>query len=351
MKKANSLTSNAEIILGVHPALSMEWQEKAVDNTISLKELMENPPKSPEWLIEDILPKKGIVLIGGAPASYKSTTAAHMSAAVADGSLLFDYFETKKGIVLYINEENSPEIFYRLIGEFAGDLQNSQDIATMHLKGVVLDEDKDGKWMERLRELIQNTKPDLIILDSMVRAMEGDENSAKDVRRVFKAVSKLTHEFGGCWVILHHMRKGGNDKNALRGSGDFLAMADMIYTVHRKGNKAQFRIKQEKCRLQMEMEPFNVAVRTSDSRMWMEHMGITKDETESGAEICLELLGEWAKKHKTFRTKEVHAYIATLNDSDGERKFTETTVKTALKLGLKEGKWRKIKQGKYELVG
>jgi RecA-family ATPase len=339
---------------GTHPAFNITWQEKAADNTISLKELMANPPEPPEWLVESLLPKKGLVIIGGAPATFKSTIAAHIGLAVADGSLVFDFFRANKGKVLYINEESSIGLFYTQFMQLGKDIKNPQNVHTMHFKGVKLDAKKIGYvWKKNLTDLLQELRPDLIVLDSMVRFMEGDENDAADVRRVFGLLGELMYQYGGCWLILHHMRKSkGKSEHNIRGSGDFLAMADIVYTLHRPGKQPCFELNQAKCRMRREMNAFKVAVLSKKDSMSLEHMGEIETEKACKIDLCLDKILSWAEgmDTKTFITGAALEEMGKHRDSKGKQEFGRSTIISAINKGCEYGKLKCIKRGEYGLV-
>ena len=71
----------------------------------------------------------------------------------------------------------------------------------------------------RFRLFIRDKKPDLIILDSLVRFMTGDENSVKDVRLLFQGLKKLANEEGVTIICIHHLRKAGSFGNSGGSSG------------------------------------------------------------------------------------------------------------------------------------
>ena len=90
----------------------------------------------------------------------------------------------------------------------------------------------DTRGIKQLKLLIDIHKPKLIIFDSMVRCMIGEEDKSKDVRVIFDNLKPLLNEYTDiCFVMLHHTTKGATKRkgmDALRGSGDFAAFSDII---------------------------------------------------------------------------------------------------------------------------
>jgi RecA-family ATPase len=85
-------------------------------------------------------------------------------------------------------------------------------------------------------------RPDLVVLDSLVRFHRRDENSAGDMAAFTStALDPLTSYFGASVIGLHHLRKpsgqqgngGGDLLHRLRGSGDLAAWPDAVLGLER----------------------------------------------------------------------------------------------------------------------
>jgi len=194
----------------------------------SLKELMNLNLKNRKWFVDKIVPEKSIVFFGGTSGSYKTWIAMNLAMSIASGTKFLNEFETIKSNVLYIDEENGELTLYertKLIqngGDFPED--SFENISLSVFQNFHLD---NPSCVKKLNELIEKSNPSLIIFDSMVRCMEGDENKAEEVRRVFENLKKIL-QTGLSILILHHTTKGGKGLNALRGSGDFAAFSDVV---------------------------------------------------------------------------------------------------------------------------
>lgn len=211
---------------------------------ITAEELYESDVEEPEWLIDKIVSKKGITMFAGEQATSKSLLSLHIACCIATGTPVLGEFPTKKGRVLYIDEENR-EIGMkdRYVRVIKG-LENKNyklDIDFMICKNIKLD---DTLMIAALDEYIKERKPDLIICDSMVRMMTKDEDKAKDVRKVFDVIKNLDT----AWLLLHHMRKGGNSIKDIRGSGDFVNMCDNVFNLIRRAGIHTFALRQTKSR-------------------------------------------------------------------------------------------------------
>ena len=93
------------------------------------------------------------------------------------------------------------------------------------------------KSVQLLSSTIKKYGVKLVIVDSMVRFMIGDEDKAKDVRIVFEGLKHIKLENPNVsFMILHHMSKTGSGQKGLRGSGEFSAFCDTIFTMENSGD-------------------------------------------------------------------------------------------------------------------
>ncbi len=208
---------------------------------ISAKELYDSDIEKPSWLIENIISKGGITLLIGAPKSSKSWLALNMGVCVAKGNDFLDKFPVKQGKVLYIDEENGSQFmkdrYMRMIKGL--EINENLPIDFMIYKDIKLDTDSPKILLENY---IKEHRPKLVICDSMVRFMIGDENSATDVRRVFDNLKQLKETYGVAFLLLHHTTKAGNDA---RGSGDWKGMIDDMFLCKRCLGEHMFEFNQE----------------------------------------------------------------------------------------------------------
>ena len=202
---------------------------------ITAKELLEKSIREPDWQVDKIISEGGITMIAGTKKSNKSFLALYIAVCVATGKPVLEKYEVKKGRVLYIDEENGEvETKNRLKRVMAGlgveecdmDFLIYKDLKLEHRKNTALRK----KHQDFIKDYIEKRKPVLIICDSMVRFMLGEENSSSDVREVFDFIKPFKEKTS--WLLLHHTTKGKADA---RGSGDFFAMVDDALTLQRIG--------------------------------------------------------------------------------------------------------------------
>jgi archaellum biogenesis ATPase FlaH len=209
---------------------------------ITLKDLLDRGVPKVNWRINHLIPERGIVILGGEGGSCKSWLAMDMALSIANGEDFLDKFYTEQATVLYLDEENGdvdiPNRFSQLIKG-----QNREIPENLHIKifsGMQLD---TPQGIEHLSELIKKSGAEIIILDSLIRFMAGDENKSIDAKKVFDGLKKMFNRFGNiCFVIMHHTVKNGNGGiNSIRGSGDYINMCNYLTMLKRtaQGFKAE----------------------------------------------------------------------------------------------------------------
>ena len=204
--------------------------------------------------------------------------------------------------------------------------------------------------LETLQEL--DFDPDLIIVETLRRVMDGDEKDAQHVARFWHGVEPILVA-GKTLGISHHMRKlnakGGNAvRDRASGSTDILAGADTAFAVQRK-TKDTIIIECVKSREVEEHDPFSVRLETfgqMDGPAKLEFLGACEksfqiqDETERAAELLLEWIPN--QPGSSARTLEIRGYLE-------PKGFSERTVERTLKMMKGRGDLESPKRGHYKV--
>ena len=207
-----------------------------------LSELLKEKYPEQKWLVDNIIPDSGLVLLSAAPASFKTWVALELSLCVADGRPLFSTFNTSGCGVLIADEESGSRMlqdrFIKLgakatIDEAGECLGEEKPIYYLSRVGRYIDEDY-------IKELISEcVKHDikLVIFDSLVRFHNARENDASEMAKTLN-LFKVLNDNGIATLLLHHNRKGnGAIGEMVRGSSDILASCDIHLSINRKNRK------------------------------------------------------------------------------------------------------------------
>lgn len=245
----------------------------------------------PNWIIKDLLPENGITILSGDPGSFKTWSTLYFAICIANGNPVYDHFKTKRGNVLIIDEEDGPPLLRKRATLLSANKKSN--IYFMVMSGFKTDHEDQA---DKLFRNIKKYKIKVVIIDSLVRIHLGDENSSKDIAKVFEILRRLNVK--GVSVLLnHHNRKKSadqkTDRSSMRGSSDILAAIDCHLQIERRGN--QLFISQTKNRLDQEIKPFVVNFVSDEEKMLFTYAGedtSPQNKSDEAQEQILKLLAD-----------------------------------------------------------
>jgi hypothetical protein len=206
------------LIGGKDPRAPREAVSEWRDYFHTKDEALNAPPVT--FLIKDFLQCEGVTAIAAPVRERKSLIALNVAHSLITGEKLFGHFEVvkKPDRVLYLCPEVSLGPFtdrVRKIGllDFVGERFFYR---TMSSEGHLSLAD------EALQEALPGS---VVVLDTAIRFLEGDENSSAHVRAFADSIFALLRNGAEAVILLHHSPKATDDgmmtlENAMRGSGD-----------------------------------------------------------------------------------------------------------------------------------
>jgi len=180
-----------------------------------------------QFLVKDFLPE-GICFFGGLSGCGKTWLALSLAKALCTGQRFLGRFEVPEKVpVLYLTPENGERAFHLRLERFGIPedmfLCRTMNAGNFHLRN------------ESLLAAVHDLLP-VVILDTAVRFLQGEENSASDNASGFSTdIFELLKAGAKAVIGLHHAPKNTANaqemtlENTLRGTGDFGAMADTVY--------------------------------------------------------------------------------------------------------------------------
>lgn len=173
------------------------------------------------YLVKGLLQKRSHAVMYGAPGEGKTFVALDIAYRVAMG-LEWMGRKVRPGLVLYIAYEGIGGLTTRaaaLIRQY----QNAD--VPLYITGADYNLCEPAGRQTLAQDMAQlPAKPALIIIDTLARALHGDENSAQDMGNLNIAVSALIETTGACVLLIHH--SGKNKANGARGSSALLGAID-----------------------------------------------------------------------------------------------------------------------------
>jgi replicative DNA helicase len=188
------------------------------------------------WILEPLIPFEAITVIDGLGGSGKSWFALDIAYSVGLGMDFLGKFPVKRsGTVLYLTAEEVPQMFLHRLKAIRNYYPANMNFAWISLldKRIELSpyickkrkgEQTITPMAEVLEWLIDEVKPLLVILDSLVNFYGLDENSSEDAMYFYDVIKFLMRKYEASFILLHHQNKEGmrsqaDDVISFRGSG------------------------------------------------------------------------------------------------------------------------------------
>jgi RecA-family ATPase len=181
-----------------------------------------------EWLVENILEQGSLNLLFGEPGAGKSLFALDWAFCMAAGLNWHDY-RTKQTDVVIVAGEGIAGMARRLKAleckhqiKAPDNLFISQRPVISQRPAQLLDKN-NAQWVAAsIKSMCPN--PGLVIIDTLHRNMEGDENSSQDIRTFIAHIDNYLRPLGAAVLVVHHSGHGQKDRS--RGSSSIRAAMD-----------------------------------------------------------------------------------------------------------------------------
>jgi hypothetical protein len=182
------------------------------------------------YLVKGIIPRTGLVVVWGPPKSGKSFWAFDLIMHIAMG---WEYRgrPVQQGHVLYLALEGQEGTHDRFMAWCHRHLTNGKRRGSVPFGWVDVSVDliaDHEALIDEIRLQIGNT--DAIVIDTVNRALAGDENSSTDMAKFIKAADALKRAFDCAVIVIHHCGKG-KGANAPRGHSSLSGADDALIAV------------------------------------------------------------------------------------------------------------------------
>jgi hypothetical protein len=176
-----------------------------------------------DWLIDGLVPRAETVILFGPPNAGKSFASVALAQGMACGAQVWGK-DVKQGKVMYLAGEGTRRLAVRRRAwEVYNQKVATKDQIVYRKMRLILGSDES---VAEHRELVKREKPDLIIVDTLLRAAEGLvlENPGEASRAIAQLDRVREANPGATLVVLHHPPEGNPDKPSgsypLRGNVD-----------------------------------------------------------------------------------------------------------------------------------
>jgi hypothetical protein len=226
-----------EITIGGRTAAQPEQPPEPVDwrtRYLTFEQVRDAKPTS--FLIEGFLALDSITCLAAPVAQRKSLIALNVAWSLCTGEPLFDYFKVVKQPerVVYLCPEMGLSSFSTRL----------KQIGLLEYVGRTLFCQTMDDHSVKLSELDGELPGAVVIIDTLTRFVEGDQNSSEDMARFAQEVFRLKR-LGATVLLLHHSIKGANGgplslDSAMRGSSELAAFVTSCWATRLKDPDAPY---------------------------------------------------------------------------------------------------------------
>ena len=197
----------------------------------------------PQFYIQDILPKQGVMLLYGSPKVRKSWLSEYMAFCISLGIECLG-LRTEQARVFIAQFEISPIAYHWRLRDMAQhfELQEGFLYETSPMLMYLNEEENFNRFLAALRTI----NPRVIILDCLAACFGGDENDSRDVAQFIERMSILKQEFEASLIIVHHTNKSNlipSSVDRARGHSRLAGWVDTLVYMAEQPTGVQLQIK------------------------------------------------------------------------------------------------------------
>jgi hypothetical protein len=186
------------------------------------------------WAIKGWLPANGLSMIYGESGAGKTFITLDMACCVACG-LDWHGFKTKPGVVVYLCGEGNYGLKQRIAAWSKRYGITDLDNLIVSNRAFDLNMRTEEGIVKAVKELTDRDVS-LVIIDTLNNHMDGDENLAKDTRKLVNACKQLIFDLRCAVALNHHVGHGVEAKMRARGSSAWKASLDSSILVSQKND-------------------------------------------------------------------------------------------------------------------
>lgn len=234
--------------------------ETREEKTLSLKEFLALDIPPIEYHLTGILPKCGKAMISGNSNAGKSIFVQNIALAISRGEVFLTNFESAQTKVLYLDLEMGKSALKERFTTMAGN-EIPENLFVRYEPSINLLDKED---QERLKIWIQEVKADVVIIDPLANAWQGDEKDQVSVAQMVAFFNQIISDLKVSVLLVHHWRKATKDFKSggqmMAGSYRWEAWLDHHITL--EGQPQSVTISCHKARNMGRFQPFLAKINT-----------------------------------------------------------------------------------------
>jgi ATP:corrinoid adenosyltransferase len=213
---------------------------------MTTKELLSSPRVG--WRVLDVIPKRGLIVMWGAPGSGKSFAAFDLAAHIAMGKR-YQGKRVKKGLALIIAAEG--DLTARTMAYIQENNIKGDELDNLRILKYAVDmRDPHADMPDLMAAITEATKDSgqelaMIVVDTLNRVMHGgNENSSEDMGAVISNAKRIEDAFQCAVMFVHH--SGKDETKGSRGHSSLKGAMDAEISILRSDDIRTFKIEKQK---------------------------------------------------------------------------------------------------------
>lgn len=280
-------------------------------------------PIAIDWLVENIIERGSLNLLFGEPGAGKSLFALDWAFCMAAGIQWLGYRTQETDVVIVAGEGFSGMARRLKALESKYQMKSPARLFINQRPAQFLDE-KNVQWVaDTIKAICPN--PGLVIVDTLHRNMDGDENSSQDIGRFIANLDDFIKPLGAAVLVVHHSGHGQKDRS--RGSSSIRAAMDGEFSASKNDNGITLACHKAKDfeafkPMLFTLKPIDIGWLNDDGEnltsVYLEHSGEIKPNTKKRNltaidNAVLASLGESITEHGVEPTAEIKANFNDFN--------------------------------------
>ena len=188
-------------------------------------------PDPIRWQIKRWLQSQALIMVHGPSGGGKTFMVLDMVLSVASRGAVSEWFGNKvrHGTVVYLAGEGHHGLRGRVAAWKQHKAVSGLDM-WLSRHGLDLNTPQGyQKTVDAIRSLPD--QPEIIVVDTLHRFLNGDENSAQDAKSMLDACGAMIHEFGCSVILVHHTGVNAEAQHRARGSSAWRGALDIEISV------------------------------------------------------------------------------------------------------------------------
>src|SRR3990172_633961 len=202
---------------------------------------MMREPEKPEWIIKNLVMAGSVITVYGSGGSKKTYSMIDMIFSIQMRSDWLGFEIPKPVNILMIDEEsgrNRLSLRYRE----ARNGYNTRVALPIYTICMTRFSLRDRDDVRELEKAIQATNARVVVIDSLVTVLQGDENSSKEITQLYNNLSEIAKKMKIAIFVIHH----SNKLEGYRGSSAIRDQSDLLIKISSKSGSPNIDFETEK---------------------------------------------------------------------------------------------------------